>query len=247
MQAWLHHSVLVNVGAGVKDPDCGGNLYEYFFESGNEKTTVPYGFKNSTFKSGYRLRPSDTVVINTELMNLDDKEKWVWLALTYDYLEGSHPDYKSGKIIWMSIGPNRCGRRDPNPFGASNLTATLQPTSQKLSESSFPWIAPQNGYILGFNGHMHDGGVEIKVHKNGKQLCTTVPVYSSGGTGMGGHSSGHSKRQMGPPPLKGGEYGNSDIAHISGQEPCMFDPPLKLTKGDSLHIESVFDFDKHPG
>jgi hypothetical protein len=190
------------------------------------------------------------MVLNTELMNLDDSEKWVWLTLTFDYLEGSHSNYKNGKLVWLSIGPNRCGRPDPNPFGASNLTKNLQPTSEKFTESSFPWIAPQSGYILGFNGHMHDGGVEMQVLKNGEAICTTAPMYSSGGNsshGMGGHSGGgHSKRQMGPP-IKGGEYGNADIAHIAGEEGCAFDPPLQLNKGDTLHITSRYDFEKHPG
>jgi hypothetical protein len=180
-------------------------------------------------------------------MNLDDKEKWVWLTLTYNYIEGAHREYKSGRIIWMSIGPDRCGRKDIiNPFGASNLTKTLQPTTQVVSESAFPWISPSNGYILGFNGHMHDGGVDMDVFRNGEKLCTTHAKYSNGASSHGG-MGGHGKRQMGPPPLLGGEYDVHNMAHISGQETCAFDPPLRLTKGDQLHITSHFDFNLHPG
>jgi len=45
------------------------------------------------------------------------------LAYTYDYVEGTPPAYKDARVVWMSIGPNRCGGGTDNPFGKTNVTA----------------------------------------------------------------------------------------------------------------------------
>jgi hypothetical protein len=90
-------------------------------------------------------------------MNMEDKEKWAWVTLEYDYIEGFLPEWKDGKIVWMSIGPDRCSGSEVNPFGITNLTYTQQPLRNKFAEYSIPWIAPADGMVLGGNSHLHDG------------------------------------------------------------------------------------------
>lgn len=146
----------MNVGWNVRDATCGG-ISEHVFESGNERSDSPYYSPPSGIKSGYHVRNDDIFVINTELMNMEDKEKWAWVTLEYDYIEGFNPEWKDGKIVWISVGPNRCTGSDLNPFGVTNLTKTQQPLKDKFAEYSVPWVAPADGLVLGGNSHLHDG------------------------------------------------------------------------------------------
>lgn len=237
LQAWLHHAVLLNIGP--TDPVCGGPI-EHLFESGNERTNISFGLPGGPIKSGYHIKKEDVFLMNTELMNMDDKEKWVWLQLSFDVIEGHEPTYKDGKVIWMSIGPARCGEQAENPFGKSNITISARPKQTQFVEHSIPWIAKKSGFILGVNTHMHDGGTQTEVYQNAKVLCSSIPAYSmsmSGGMGgMGGHS-GHSKRQQKKASL-----------HIDHQEGCNFPGELiPLQQGDRLFLRVDYDFDKYPG
>jgi hypothetical protein len=231
--AWLHHVVLINAGMQVKDATCFG-MVETVFESGNERSDFPFYVPQSGVKSGYHVRNSDVFVINTELMNLEDNEKWAWLTMEYDYLEGFKPDWKEGKVVWMSVGPDRCTGDFKNPFGATNLTRTQQPTRDKFEEYSVPWTAPKNGLIIGANSHLHDGGVDTKVYLEDRHICTSAAKYSTGG----GHSHGMKKRQMG---------GAASGDHISEQVACVFDKPMPISKGQSMFIKCDYDFTKHEG
>lgn len=213
------------------------------FMDGNERTTNSYAIPNSTVKSGYSLTPQDSFILTTELMNMEDKEKWAWVTITYDLLEGAHPDYRQGKTVWMSIGPpiGACGKSFTNPFGPSNLTWAQQPKSEVFIEHSQPWIALQDGLIMSTGGHMHDGGVNTEIFKNKDKICDSLPHYSKAKTAAHGHGD-MAKRQMG-----GGMASNSEIAHIEKQDKCLFPGGLPLKKGDSMYLQVDYDFKKYPG
>jgi len=254
--AWLHHLVLINVGSGVKDATCGG-IAEHVFEAGNERSNAPYYSSPSGVKSGYHVRNEDIFVINTELMNMEDKEKWAWVTLTYDYVDKFDPEWKEGKLVWMSIGPNRCTGSEANPFGATNLTATQQPKAAKFVEYSVPWIAPADGLILGGNSHMHDGGTTTRFFMDENVICDSIPKYAKGAAApeAGGHSHGDGapgsmggmagmpmvKRQMGPQLL------NAQIDHIAEQPACVFTKPVSIKKGQDVYIRADYDFTEHKG
>jgi hypothetical protein len=152
---------LINAGFNVKDGTCGG-ITEHVFESGNERSDSPYYSPPSGVKSAYHVRNDDIFVINTELMNMEDTEKWAWLTMSYDYIDRFDNDWKEGKIVWMSIGPNRCTGSELNPYGTTNLTKSQQPMKDVLEEYSPEWQAPADALILGSNSHMHDGRVLIQ-------------------------------------------------------------------------------------
>jgi len=232
--AWLHHVVVFNMGMQVKDATCFG-MMENLFESGNERTDFPFYIPQSGVKSAYHVRNSDTFVINTELMNLEDTEKWAWLTMEYEYIEGFDPAWKEGKVVWMSVGPDRCTGDFGNPFGPTNLTRTQQPLRDKFEEYSVPWTSPKDGLIIGANSHLHDGGIDTKVFLEDRHICTSTAKYASGGS----HAHGAKmKRQMGS---------GASSEHISEQIPCIFEKPMPLTKGQSLFIKCDYDFTKHPG
>lgn len=160
--AWLHHIVLLNSGPAVIEPNCGSaGKTENIFMSGNERTDGGFALPGSSIKSGYSLTPNDKFILTTQLMNMEDKEKWAWVTIIYEYLEGAHPDYKQGKTVWQSIGPPKgqiqpCGNKVQNPWGPSNLTESQQPKIDVFSEHSLPWTAPKDGFLMSAGGHMHE-------------------------------------------------------------------------------------------
>jgi hypothetical protein len=227
---------------GLMDLEPGFGV-EHIFESGNERTYVDFGVKDSPMKVGYKLHTTDELLFNVELMNMDDREKWVWVTLNWDYLEGQHSEYKEGKILWMSIGPDRCGNNKPNPFGPSNLTDSQQPLKEKFTEYSIPWVAPADGYIMGGNGHLHEGGVATSIFINDKSFCTSHPHYTkNSGPAVGGMGHGRKRQLMG----SHGEE-NTQIEHIDKQGGCLYPEGIRFKKGDNLYINADYDFTKHPG
>jgi hypothetical protein len=226
---------------------------ENVFMSSKEQNPGVYHAPNSTVKTGYHLLPDDTFTLSCELMNMEAREKWLWVAMTYDYIEGDHTELKDGKVVWMTISRNNCGIETPSPFGKSNITLEgRQPLQMAFSEHSMPWSVPYDAELLGTNGHMHDGATSMEVFHKEKLICTSVPMYAksgggamgmSGGSAPGGH--GHSKREE--KPLMAGNYSNMEIEHISQQLPCIYEPPIQLKKGDSMFIAANYDFNKHPG
>lgn len=252
------------------DPICGWKNMENVFMSSKERNPGLFTQAKSSVKTGYHILEEDQFVVFTELMNMGDQEKWAWVTITYDYIDGEQPDYLDGKVIWQQIGRNSCGDDPRNPFGESNMTDNRQPIKMAFGEHSFPWELPYDAQLLGTNGHMHDGATSMEIFLNDKHVCTTAPSYSSkqtkegmgmagagmAGSGMagGGHSHGGRKRDVKPvankpgvKPLAGGNYTNTQIDHIEQQIPCIFEPPLKVKKGDKMNLVANYDFNKHPG
>jgi hypothetical protein len=188
-------------------------------------------------------------------MNMDDREKWVWLQLTFDYIDGFDPAYKDGKVIWMSIGPARCGGKVDNPFGPSNLTISQKPTQTAFVEYSIPWKARKNGYILGSNSHMHDGGVKTDIYQNANVICSSSPHYSesiSGGMGgMGGmsrRSIGEGEGEMRGQTSRVRRQAKKASLHIDSQLGCEYPgKEIPLKQGDSMYLRVDYDFSKYPG
>jgi hypothetical protein len=215
---------------------------ENIYMNGNERTVAMFGTKESSVKSGYHMNPADTLMLNTELMNLDDVEKWVWPTFTYEYVEGYHPEYKEGKVLWQSIGANSCGNAT-NPFGASNTTLAGQPLKTAFSEHSVPWTATRDAEILGSAAHMHPGGISTEVFRNQDVLCKSEPVYSRDSRSMSGSAShSHKKRQ-----LMASKDASVELMYIKNQDACIFKTPQKLKKGDKLYISANYNFTQHPG
>jgi hypothetical protein len=255
--AWFHHTVLLNSGPQVVEPTCGQSLVESFFLTGNERTQGGYALHGTKIKSGFKLKPQDQFIMQTELMNLENKEKWVWQTITFEYLDGPQPEFKNGKTIWLTIGTTSnpgltiCTYFGNNPFGATNLTSDALPKAIRFSEHSKEWVSKIDGQILRTGGHMHEGGTSVEMVQNGKKICQSIPNYtkdaqssmagdapSSGSTG--GHS--HSRRQ-----IKAGNYSNADIMHIANQTLCDFPAGIPLKKGDNIYIQANYDFDVYPG
>jgi hypothetical protein len=226
---WFHHLVLLNTGRDVRTPLCRNSTIEIIYTNGNEKSIGYFGLNNSTVKSGYPVSDADKFVLNTQLMNMDDKEKYVWVTLTYDYI----PDpqgLKEARLHWMTLGglaPAYCVGVAKNPWGVENVTSDLIPLSDAFEENSIPMPYPMDGLFYGASAHVHDGGIGVEIYRNSEMVCNSLPTY---GKTNGGHS--HS-----------GDSGE----HIIKQSGCQYLDPLPVQRGDNFWMKVKYDFNQHPG
>jgi hypothetical protein len=241
----------MNAGPKIVEPVCSATRVETIYMVGNEREPYHFGLPKSSIKSGYSFLPEDKLIMQTQLQNLEDKEKWVWVTLEYEYLDGPQPDYKRGQTVWMTIGYPLAACGDPiksvapSPWGPSNITESYQPKSNKFSEKSLPWDVPKDGFLMKTGGHMHDGGTSTDIFHNGKMVCHSVPIYAKSAASMGGGHShgGHGRRQVQEP--KG--IPDAEGLHIERQEYCTFPEGVPIKAGDSLFISANYDFDKYTG
>jgi hypothetical protein len=201
---------------------------ESIFESGNEKSYIPLSLGASFLKTGYNIKPDHKFTVINEFQNQKEEEQYVWLTLTYEYFDGPQPDYKQTKVLWLSVGPSICDPKRPNPFGASNLTVAGQPKLTVFEESSIPWTAPFNGTIVGMGGHLHDGGIHLRIYHNQEEECDATPDY--GKPGKAG--------------LMGGKADDGQ-SHIEMMEACVSFKDFSV--GDTFHLKAEYDFNVHKG
>jgi hypothetical protein len=229
--SWLHHVVLINAGPKVQDIMCGAGKGEALFMDGNERTPNIFFRQGIDIKSGYPLHKEDTFVYSIELMNMDPKEKYVWLTMSFEYLDGAnHPEFRPIHQLFLSIGPSCSGF--VNPAGASNLTMTGQPKSKVFSERSIPWVSRVDGDILGTGGHLHDGGTTLEVWHNDKLACDSRATYGGAGFTQGEGMAGMA-------------VGGDPTEHISSMKTCQNLGPIK--KKDTITLNAKYDFTQHKG
>jgi hypothetical protein len=214
---------------------------------GNEKSPGEYAIPGAAIKSGYNIGPLDRFVFQTQVQNMDDREKWVWQTVTYEYVPGERAraeGYKQAQIVWLTIGersnPSQttCLRRVVNPFGASNITDTNVPKQRTFREHSKVVRAVADGLVLKSGGHVHDGATGADVFVNDKVICNSVATYRKG---AGGHH--HRKRQI----KAEGNYTAADLEHISDLSMCRWPQGVPLKKDDMIYMTANYDFALHKG
>jgi hypothetical protein len=242
---WFHHTIIFNTSPTLKEATCGQRFIENIFMSGNEKSSGEYAIPGSPIKSGYSLSPLDRFVFQTQVQNMEDREKWVWQTVTYEYVPGDQAkDYKPSQTVWLTIGersnPSQttCLQKQTNPFGASNITDTNVPKARTFREHSKVVRAVGDGLVLKSGGHVHDGATGADVFVNDKIICNSVATYRKG---AGGHH--HRKRQI----KADGDYSKADLEHISDLSMCRWPQGVPLKKGDALYMTANYDFTLHKG
>jgi hypothetical protein len=79
--------------------------------------------------------------------------------------------------------------------------------------------------MIGGKGHLHDGGINIELRRNGTIICDSRAVY--GGTGSQGFAP---------------DGRSWETIHEMTQ--CR--DPVRLRKGDILTVVAIYDTTKHP-
>ncbi|KAK5107550.1 hypothetical protein LTR62_001038 [Meristemomyces frigidus] len=164
---WLHHVVLLN--AARQDSVCASAAAQRFFASGNERTKVDLT-NQGTRKIGYPIQTNDSLVMAVELMNMRTTPQEVQLSMLWDYIPSIPHDFKQAVPYWLDI--SGCGNSEMPAFA-----------DQKFHYSSPAVPAGFDGEVVFIAAHLHDGGTEVSVLRNGIRACTAYATYGSSGDG----------------------------------------------------------------
>jgi hypothetical protein len=160
--AMLHHAVFIDTTRN--DATCGRNgvgiLGERFFAAGNERTSgiLPPGY-------GYRVGNGGWLGI-FELMNHSNLPKVVFIQMDVTWVPASDPNTKPVRPLWLDIA--NCGNSEFEvPAGSSHTT--------------WDWVSNVTGRIVTTAGHVHDGGVYLKLENasTGEQVCNSLAGYGT--------------------------------------------------------------------
>jgi hypothetical protein len=178
---------------------------------GNRYTT-----SDGQFKSGFYLGKNAGVILMVDVVNYNDQPKNIYVVSEIEYLPGKREGYMQSSVIDLDIGV--CG-------GKSGLYLQAPKGQPKFAFQGKDFTVERDGYFLAIHGHMHDGGNDIVLKLNGKEVCVSKAEY--GGTGHEGFNA------------KGEKW-----TTIRGMTTC--DEPIKVIKGDKISVIANFDMEEHP-
>jgi hypothetical protein len=240
---WLHHMVLINKGKGLKDATCAKNPMslphmdvwatslnsERFFASGNERT--PLDTKLTGVKAGYLIKSDDTMSAIIELMNMNADHKDVYMTMVWEYIPKIPSDFKNAKPVWLDVF--QCGLSDVKPK-----------SEEGKFKYEYSWTSNVNGEILGVDTHLHDGGLNVDIRRNGRSICNSISKYGESekyrSKAMEMESGGKGSKMMTMP---------TNTEHISSQSACYYESHNlgHLKKGDKLAMTGFYDYKEHAG
>jgi hypothetical protein len=211
---WLHHMVMI--ASGKQDVTCAGKGLigilggQRFFSSGNERTPTvaggAYGYPTG----------SEAWTLIADLMNMNSLPADVFIEVAYTHAPVSTPGLKPVTPVWLDI--NQCGTSEmPAKTGQYNY--------------QYEWTSTKTGKLLGIGGHLHDGGTNLTIHKNGQLVCDSVATY-------GGR----------PEYIEGPGAGMPGMAHISEMKRCQGTaaaPVTSIVVGDKIRLTANYDTTKH--
>ena len=178
--------------------------------SGNPFSPRP----GTNIKSGYWIGKGGGMQLTSELVNYDPKEKDIYLTLDVEWVPGKDPNMLD--VGMGAISADRCADKE---------RGLLHPPKDKaIVYKGEEWKINDNGYFINFTPHIHDGGVNIKVYINSKEVCEARAIYGADAGATNG--------------LDGKAWET-----ISGYTPC--DVPVPIKRGDKIYVSAEYDLTKH--
>ncbi|KAK0641118.1 hypothetical protein B0T16DRAFT_393452 [Cercophora newfieldiana] len=237
---YLHHAVVFDNKTGsVSCPEAPGPV----FASGNERTVVSISV-NGTVKAGYHITKDVEFFAAIEIMNEGEPRDTI-TVIEYEFIPSIPADFKRAALVWLDVdGPClQRGGEVPVPEGAKAFSLEMNP----------PWTSQLSGDVLQLVSHMHDGGDEQLVLRNGNVACAAKARYgekpgyvSSGdhsnhgggpveGGGGGGHHDGHGFSPV--------QRRHEDIAHVSSISSCFKAGRVEI--GDKWSVRANYNMTRY--
>lgn len=182
----LHHMVLMSRARG--DLTCPKNLFggpiqqmgflmggnERIFAAGNERTIMDMTDDNY----GYRVNSSDKWMLITDLMNMSDTSKTIYLEFTFKWTTGGVTPVRP---LWLDI--DNCQDSELNMAAG-------------YSDTHKDWTSTTSGTIVEMGGHGHGESISNSAQNlsTGQYYCTSVAGYhemSMERPGPGAGTAGH--------------------------------------------------------
>jgi hypothetical protein len=178
--------------------------------SGNPFSPRP----GSAIKSGYWIGKGGKMYLTSEIVNYDTVEKQIYLTIDIEWVPGKEAGMYD--VGMGALSSDRCADKEKGMLHP--------PKDKSITYKGEEWSIIDNGYFINFTPHIHDGGVNIKVFVNSKEVCEAKAVY-----GVDGGSTN-------APDGKKWET-------ITAYTPC--DTPIPIKKGDKVYMTSEYDLTKH--
>jgi hypothetical protein len=99
------------------------------------------------------------------------------------------------------------------------------PFNQRVIKIGEEVLADISGTIVNARGHMHDGGVELKMVQNGKPVCVSEAIYGGAESTLIGQDG-------------------TKWETINSMTECT--KAIRIEKGDKMRLEAIYDTKKHP-
>lgn len=168
----------------------------------------------SNIKSGYWIGSGGLMQLTSEIVNYDKFEKEIYLTLDIEWVPGKDPNMLD--VGMGALSADKCTDKEKGILHP--------PKNKSIVYKGEAWKIIEDGYFINFTPHIHDGGVNIKVFVNDKEVCESKAVY---GTDGGSTNA-----------LDGKKWET-----ITRYTPCEKAIPIK--KNDSVYITSEYDLTKH--
>jgi len=168
---YIHHFISYDTTKSLKYvlPGCEGGLpgtSAPFIDRGEDsgETETIFTTQDGKYNSGFQFGASPTIRMQYDLVNLKDVQRKFYINLEIEYVEGIQ-----GKDAAHSLKTVTCVPGINPRVNAAGPTVT---TSSRMT-------AGQAATIVWARGHLHSGGVDVKLMVNGKTVCTSVPTYNA--------------------------------------------------------------------
>jgi len=170
---YIHHFISYDTTKTLKRviPGCEGGLpstYAPFIDRGEDsgETETIFTTPDGKYNSGFQFGKSPKILMQYDLVNLKDTARKIYVNFEIEYVDGIVGKDASHSLKTVTCLPGLNPR-----VNAAGPTVT---TSSKMTASS-------NATIVWARGHLHSGGVDVKLMVNGKTACTSSPTYNAEG------------------------------------------------------------------
>ncbi|KAF2435989.1 hypothetical protein EJ08DRAFT_645019 [Tothia fuscella] len=218
-----HHNVFMDI---TKSPQpayaCEGRKaagalpYAVFTAGATEVGDINYSSTSKDIKTGYHLSKNRALLNSIDTINYNNFDKTVYTVTEIEYLEGTPAGYID--TFQALIDPSICG-------GVNGAAIHPPKGVSKFNVNSTGIIAARDGYILNIRGHLHDGGINIQVKINDKEVCNSKAAYGG---------EGHVTKTP-----------EGRVWETIRETSTCYDP-IKVKKGDKIYMQANYDLDLHP-
>jgi hypothetical protein len=181
------------------------------------------------FNSGFYIDKDAPLMVVTDTVNDNNVRRSVYTVTEFEYVEG-RPESLMGSMDQV-IDLGMCGSK-------TGFYLRPPPGEKKFSLNSTGIIFARDGYVVRssksharfcrriiadmsvIEGHMHDGGMNVRAMLNGKEVCLSEVLYREQSAAADG------------------------AAMLGGTSDCP--DGFSVKKGDKLELSAYYDLEAHP-
>lgn len=173
-------------------------------------------------KTGYYLSKDRVIMNMVDVVNYNKEDQQIYQFIDMEYLDGK----QQGRLdqIQVVFDPFMCNL-GKNGRHTGLLVQPDKAGQKKWTAKADGIVVQRNGYLVSMRGHVHDGGENIIMRVNGKEVCNSRALYG-----------GPEHTAVGPD----GKVWET----IREMTNCHY--TTKVNRGDKISVEANYDLEKYP-